>query len=81
MTETQEAELVADICTRIIDITREYLDTVKKYMDTYPEVRNVLTIGFEMDCLGQPAFKVLQGNKDSAKNLINNLKEILDDNH
>lgn len=81
MTETQEAELVADICTTIIDITHEYLDTVKKYADTYPEVRNVLSIAFEMDCLGQPACKVLYGNKASCKKLINNLKETLDDNH
>lgn len=81
MTKTQEAELVADICTRIMDITHEYLNTIKKYTDTYPEVRNVLSIAFEMDCLGQPVCKVLYGNKASCKKSINNLKEILDDNH
>lgn len=80
MTTTQEAELVADICTTIVDITCEYLDTVKKYTDTYPEVRDVLSIAFEMDCLGQPVGKVLYGNKASCKRLIDNFKEILDDN-
>lgn len=81
MTKTQEAELVADICDRVMDITREYLNTIKKYTDTYPEVRNVLSLAFEMDCLGQPVFKALYANRASGKKLIDNLKEILDDNH